>query len=118
MSWLFSPPKPPSPPDPAKHPMWVDALPAGPNLGIYSPASMQELSAAMGARRSPSPLEMLEMRLRWSPLTVFDNAFVHVGTETAFVFVVKGDKAVKLEDDASMFPSDQLITKLRLLKEP
>ena len=37
--------------------------------------------------------------------------------DKVFVFVVQDNQAVTLEDDATMFPSDQLITQLRLLEK-
>ena len=37
--------------------------------------------------------------------------------DKVFVFIVTGDKAVVLEDEAGMFPSDTLITQIRLLQE-
>ena len=62
---------------------------------------------------------MLAMRLRikegehWG----FDSLHTSLGKEKVFVFVVQDDKTATLEDDASMFPSDTLITQLRLIRK-
>ncbi len=62
---------------------------------------------------------MLAMRLRinegehWG----FDSLHTSLGKEKVFVFVVQDDKPATLEDDASMFPSDTLITQLRLIRK-
>lgn len=39
----------------------------------------------------------------------------HLSGDKVYVFVVQDGQAVTLEDAATMFPSDQLITQLRLL---
>ena len=62
---------------------------------------------------------MLAMRLRisegehWG----FDSLHTSLGKEKVFVFVVQDGKTATLEDDASMFPSDTLITQLRLIQK-
>lgn len=45
----------------------------------------------------------------------FNFIEMYVTDEVAFVFVVNGKEHVTLEDDPNMFPSDKLITELRLL---
>lgn len=45
----------------------------------------------------------------------FEFLDTHLADDKVFIFVVKGVVPVTLEDDARMFPSDTLITQLRLL---
>ena len=61
--------------------------------------------------------QMLAMRLRLSEgeKFPFDDIHTSLGKEKVFVFVVQNDQAVTLEDDPLMFPSDLLITQLRLI---
>lgn len=56
------------------------------------------------------------MRMRWEKAP-FDAFFTHYisATETVVLFIVYKDTAVTLTDDAAMFPSDTLVTQLRLL---
>lgn len=65
-------------------------------------------------------LKMLSLRLRIQEGT-FPKSFSDLHTALAgdkvYVFIVKGSDAVTLEDDAGMFPSDTLITQIRLLME-
>lgn len=62
-------------------------------------------------------MRALAMRLRISE--GHQLPFQHLSTawtgEKVFVFVVEHDQAVTLEDDANLFPSDVLITQLRLI---
>lgn len=44
-----------------------------------------------------------------------DYLFTHVHTDKVFVFFVHNDRAGHLEDDINLFPSDKLITQVRLL---
>ena len=62
-------------------------------------------------------MRMLNMRLRINEgyLLPFDHISTGLGGDHVFVFVVKDGKPVTLTDDAAMFPSDALITQLRLL---
>lgn len=64
-------------------------------------------------------LEMIAMRLRipqgqkWP----FDYVNTAVGNEKIFVFIVQDDQPVILEDSKALFPSDVLITQLRLIQK-
>lgn len=62
-------------------------------------------------------LEMIAMRLHLQE--GMEYPFQHISTaaiaDKVFVFVVQNDQSVTLEDDRAMFPSDVLITQLRLL---
>lgn len=60
---------------------------------------------------------MLGMRLhlREGEAMPFDSIHTSLGKEKVFVFVVQNDQAVTLEDERHMFPSDTLVTQLRLI---
>lgn len=47
--------------------------------------------------------------------TGLDFLDLHITPDVAFVFVVKGKKAVVLEDDPALFPSDKLVGELLLI---
>lgn len=79
-----------------------------------------------------SPLTMIAMRMKWGSYSgapigvVSDPPFmpfqfidaVHAADNKIYVFVLtRGNKPVTLEDDGPLFPSDQLITQLRLLEQ-
>jgi hypothetical protein len=69
--------------------------------------------------RVASLMEMISMRLfggRPDKLP-FPFAQAHKAGERVFIFIVKGDEGMMLEDEAKMFPSDGLVTQLRLLLE-
>jgi len=61
--------------------------------------------------------KMLGMRLRLKEgeRFPFDSIHTSLGKEKVFVFIVQNDKAATLEDDVGMFPSDTLVTQLRLI---
>lgn len=65
-------------------------------------------------------LKMLSLRLRIQEGT-FPKSFTDLHTALAgdkvYVFIVKGADAVTLEDNAGLFPSDALVTQIRLLME-
>lgn len=63
---------------------------------------------------------MLDSRMGWnvsSPSCPFNRVYpVKLdGSPTIAVFVALKDKAVVIEDDANLYPSDALVTQLRLL---
>lgn len=64
-------------------------------------------------------MRMLGMRLRVPQGA--ELPFEHISTalsgETVFVFVLSGGKPAILEDGADLFPSDTLITQLRLIQK-
>lgn len=65
-------------------------------------------------------LDLIAMRLRLedSDALPFDFITAHqIDKERAVVFLVHGGEAQTIEDDGNLFPSDALITKLRLLME-
>lgn len=79
---------------------------------------------------NPSPLgsildseayrhKLLAMRLRVpeGQRMPFHDLFTSLAGDKVFVFVVQDGQAVTLEDEAPLYPSDQLITQLRLLEK-
>lgn len=60
---------------------------------------------------------MLAMRLRIKEgeQFPFDHIDTALGKEKVFVFIMQNDQAVVLEDDPFLFPSDTLMTQLRLI---
>lgn len=80
--------------------------------------------------REIHPLTPLAMRMKWGVFdkTVhgigdavrqvpFDHISIHESTSKVFVFVVLDGKATTIEDEAAMFPSDTLVTQLRMLAD-
>lgn len=74
------------------------------------------------------PMTLLAMRMGWGGYAAsvgfgadtqppFDHVSLHRGKDKVFVFVVVDGQSVTIEDELSMFPSDSLVTKLRMLKE-
>jgi hypothetical protein len=66
-----------------------------------------------------SPYDKLKMRLGMAKSETFGLEHCHIveGKMKVFVFLVQGDKAIVLDDDPALFPSDTLIGQYRLFKE-
>lgn len=60
---------------------------------------------------------MICMRMRFQPGQKLPMAYMsaHQSNANVFVFLVHNEQATIIEDEALMFPSDVLITKLRLI---
>lgn len=58
---------------------------------------------------------MICMRLRTDEMPFQHLSTAHSG-DKVFVFIVQNGQPVTLEDDASLFPSDKLVSQLTLLK--
>lgn len=85
---------------------------------MINPAHLHGLSTGQAAPVGPSDGEMLCMRMRWPSLntTKFDCVHIHRGKDKIFVFVVNNDgQPCTLEDDLNLFPSDQLVTSLKVM---
>jgi hypothetical protein len=68
------------------------------------------------AQRKRTLSEKLECRMDWDR-NPFAHLSIHQLTEhTVVLFIAVRGEAVVLEDDANLFPSDALVTKLRLLQ--
>lgn len=65
------------------------------------------------------PYDKLKMRLGMAKADTFDLDYCHIfeGTNRTYVFVVKGDKALILEDEPALFPSDSLVAQFQLFRE-
>lgn len=69
------------------------------------------------------PLQLLAARLRLDALPVgtkvtwpnLDYLEGYIKNDVAIIFIVKGGKPLTIEDDPGLFPSDALVTQLRLL---
>jgi hypothetical protein len=63
------------------------------------------------------PLDLLLNRLRRQALpgNVIEHLHVYLGKDTAKVFYVKDGEHSVIDDDITLFPSDALVTALRLL---
>ena len=101
----------------------------------YDPRTMTMSSVKMGERRMTTgaynatpvddiSVESWRMRAIAMRLRVHEGMkmpFHHINTawtgEKVFVFVVQKGEAVVLTDDSALFPSDTLITQLRLIQE-
>lgn len=88
----------------------------------YTTSSNQELVPS----HSPITLEnkqyriqmiAMRMRRREGEKMPFDDLHTSLGKEKVFVFVLQNDKPVVFEDDIGLFPSDTLITQLRLIQK-
>lgn len=69
------------------------------------------------SKEIPTLYDMLASRMRWmgSPF-----AYTHcrkLGKDTVAVIVETSDDIVVLKDDATLFPSDALVTQLRILAD-
>lgn len=65
-------------------------------------------------------VEMIAMRMRWyeGECSGFAHIAVHMAGDKVHTWVITNDgQAITIEDDAAMFPSDALITKLNMLKQ-
>lgn len=73
------------------------------------------------SRPAPSNLDKLSMRMGWygSRIKTFEHIdIVALPTKVLVWAITNGDfQSVVIEDDVSMFPSDTLITQLRLLEK-
>jgi hypothetical protein len=88
--------------------------------GTHGIRPNEHWSAAMHRIYGPQQLiKMLEMRMRWAhgQKFGFSGLLLHQDAERVVVVVViTGRPPVIIEDGAELFPSDTLITQLRLLE--
>lgn len=77
------------------------------------------------------PLQMLQMRMRWGRYSgpylqqgtyvepsPFDHLDVFQGKKDFIVFIIKDGDPVIIRDSHELFPSDTLITQLKLIEGP
>lgn len=88
----------------------------------------QELVRRLDTTKNHSPITLenkqyriqmiaMRMRRREGEKMPFDDLHTSLGKEKVFVFVLQNDKPVVFEDDIGLFPSDTLITQLRLIQK-
>ena len=97
---------------------WTDAL------NVFDSAGMKGDLYMMS---KVSPMSMLCMRMQWGPYSrvepselstlPFEHVGVHLGENKAIIFVVTKGEPVTITDDKALFPSDALVTQLRMLEE-
>lgn len=62
-------------------------------------------------------LVMMRLRRREGETHPYQHFSTALAGDKVFIFVVQDNQAVVLDDNAAMFPSDTLITQLRLLEK-
>ena len=93
---------------------------------LVQTGSPPDIGTIVNKRDEPmDPLELIVARLRLPNLMPgirnvslpnIDHISTYTkGTDVAIVFIVKGAVPVTIQDDPALFPSDSLITQLRLL---
>ena len=95
----------------------VRMAPPGAAIGVWE-GSMQGYPINTPPRVY-SLREKMEMRMNWQPGTKvegFSHMDYHVAGDKAFVWIVtNAGQSIVLEDEAALFPSDALITKVRMM---
>jgi hypothetical protein len=76
---------------------------------------------AAARQRTPSNADMLCMRMRWNSIHYSASGFAHIDihghNDKMFVWIItKAGDSVVLEDESALFPSDTLITKLKMME--
>ena len=89
------------------------------HAAVMNSAGMMNSQAANQRYPYLNPKQMICMRLRVAEYSEgpFEFMECHVGNDEVFVFVVVNGQAVTLSDEKTLFPTDQLITKLNLLRK-
>lgn len=77
----------------------------------------QDLGSVLENELHRHKLIAMRLRLREGECMPFQDLFTSLAGDKVFVFVVQDNQAVTFEDTAAMFPSDTLITQLRLLEK-
>lgn len=89
--------------------------------------SVAQASHGHAYQNAPSPNDrftstnlsfMLSVRMGWThKMCPFETISCHkLNAEMAVVFLIVGGKALLIEDDLNLFPSDALVTQLRLME--
>ena len=80
---------------------------------------LTRMHSANGKDGETDLVKMLAMRLRWpdGQSLPLDYLGARKSGEKVFLFVVVNNEPVQLEDEWGLFPSDQLVTTLRLLEQ-
>ena len=86
-------------------------------ISQMSPGKIETRSFGITVDR-PSPRQMIAMRMHWPPNQTIPFPYLDayaIDINNVAVFLVHQGEAMVLHDDASLFPSDTLITQLRTL---
>lgn len=90
-------------------------------MGVLDQQVTASRQAMMNTRSHPylSFKQMICMRLHLAEGDIMPFEFMeaHKGRNEYFVFLVVNGQPITLTDDLNLFPSDQLITKLNLLRK-
>jgi hypothetical protein len=96
----------------------IDPRAAAAMMAGSAGVAVQSTGSRSKTYQSPELEEMLRMRTRSAPDSRFPHWHAYKHDEKVFVTVVTSDgNAVTLEDEWPLFPSDALVTKLRLLEK-
>lgn len=100
--------------DPLNSKLWSDRL----AKDMLNSHTHQITNTAMKVDPMELFKRLLAGRMRWAEgkRHPFEFLDIHVTDKVALVFIVNDSKPVTLEDDPALFPSDDLITRLRLLQ--
>jgi hypothetical protein len=79
--------------------------------GMYPSRNLGDMSVPENRKSMIAMRLRLEDGMKWP----FDFLETHWHDDTVYVFLVANGKPVMLQDDAGLFPSDTLITQLRLI---
>lgn len=90
----------------------------------YAPVQRNMPPPALATPSTILPIEMLAMRMRWpmpSHAPKWHGGFAHIAVHAAgdkvHTWIITTDgQATTIEEDATRYPSDALITKLNMLK--
>jgi hypothetical protein len=93
------------------------------NADIQQSMAKKLYAATNATVSAPDPehpsqlLDMLKSRMRWGPKLPFKVTSCHrLSHDKAVVFVIHEDRHLTIEDDWALFPSDTLVTQLRLIQ--
>jgi hypothetical protein len=126
MSWIPTVPNPPSIPD------WFNQIQQAQQANMTPAAQNQFINSVMQAQTTSTwhankeTINVRAMELLHARLNGVDGNFivgerntiythVHDATDRVYVFFAVGEKAGYLEDEKAIFPSDRLVTQIRLL---
>lgn len=85
--------------------------------GVSQPTPFSPTNVVTPVMSSDQLCRMICMRMRFQEGVKLPMAYMsaHQSNANVFVFLVHNEQATIIEDDPLMFPSDALITKLRLI---
>jgi hypothetical protein len=96
-------------------------LPPPNSQAVFNPAGGGRMSPAINANRfyHDAMVAMIASRMGWDGETIKavfrELRCARLNDEKAVVWIIHDDTALTIEDDLNLFPSDALVTSLRLL---